>query len=68
MEELTEQEIKEWEDRIANMTQIEMASLWRFAPAGHPVFRNDLPLYNRFKARFDTLGGMTPDISKAIGW
>lgn len=65
---MTEQEIKEWEDKIDNMTQMEMASLRRFAPSGHPVFRCDLPLSVRFEKRFKELGGMTPAISKAIGW
>ncbi|KKM85998.1 hypothetical protein LCGC14_1283510, partial [marine sediment metagenome] len=32
------------------------------------IFRNDLPLWEYFKARFDELGGMTPAISKRIGW
>ena len=68
MEELTEQEIKEWEEWIDNMTHMGMAQLQRFASSGHPVFRNDLPLYARFQARFESLGGMTPKISKAIGW
>jgi hypothetical protein len=46
------------------MSQEEMARLWRFAPSGHPVFSNDLPLFGRF----EELGGMTPEISKKIGW
>ena len=66
--ELTEQEITKHKSDIDNMTQLEMARLWRFAPAGHIYFRSDLPLYEYFKKRFDDLGGMTPGISKAIGW
>lgn len=65
---MTEQEIKQWKNKIDNMSHEEMASLWRFAPIGHPVFRNDLPLFEYFKARFDSLGGMTPTVSKRIGW
>lgn len=51
------------------MSQIEMARLWRFAPSGHPIFStlND-PLFQIFEERFQELGGMTPKISKAIGW
>jgi len=50
------------------MTQKEMARLQRFASSGHPVFDFSLPLYERFKKRFAKLGGMTPEISKKIGW
>lgn len=65
---MTEQEIGEWKEGIDQMSQIEMASLRRFAPSGHPVFRCDLPLFDYFEAKFRALGGMTPEISKAIGW
>lgn len=65
---MTEQEIQGWKNKIDAMSQIEMASLLRFAPAGHPVFRSDLPLYDYFQGRFNALGGMTPEISKKIGW
>ena len=50
---------------INKMSQEAMASLWRFAPPGHPYFDNTLPLYEVFKKRF---GGFTPEISKKIGW
>jgi len=46
-----------------------MASLWRFSPSGHPYFdkRNgDLSKY--FSAKFKERGGMTPEISKQLGW
>jgi len=55
-------------NRINNMSQEEMASLWRFSPSGHPYFDITLPYYAVFKKRFDGLGGMTPEISKRIGW
>jgi len=61
-------EIQEWRDKIDQMSQRDMAHLLRFAPAGHPVFRSDLPLYDYFQGRFNALGGMTPQISKDIGW
>lgn len=67
-EKLTEKQIQEWRDKIGQMTHLEMGRLWRYSPAGHPVFRTDLPLYKWFKKRFDSLGGMTPSISKALGW
>jgi hypothetical protein len=65
---MTDQEIQEWKNKIDKMSQIQMASMWRFSGAGHPVFNSTLPLYEYFKAKFDKLGGMTPEISKQIGW
>lgn len=53
---------------IYQMSQEDMAQLWRHAPAGHPYFDSTLPLYDVFKRRFDELGGFTPEISKKIGW
>ncbi len=66
-EKLTEIEQKEVEI-INKMSQMEMASMWRQAPSGHPYFDNSKPYYKIFKKRFDSLGGFTPAISKAIGW
>jgi hypothetical protein len=62
---MKESEIAEWKSKINAMTQEDMACLWRFAPAGHPVFDRNLPLYEYFKERFD---GFNPDLSKKIGW
>ncbi len=64
---MEEKEIEEHKKKIDEMSQTEMASLWRFAPVEHPYFRNDLPLVEYFNARFKKLGGFTPEISKAIG-
>jgi hypothetical protein len=56
-------------DKINGMTHAELAWLWRFAPLGHPYFSTEnLDLYDHFKNRFRELGGMTPAISKQIGW
>lgn len=52
---------------IDSMSREAMASQWRFAPIGHPWFQPG-PVYDYWKARFDLLGGMSPGISKAIGW
>ena len=61
--------IKQELEKINQMTQIEMASLSRNAPVGHPYFCWDYPdLVNAFNNRFKELGGMTPQISKTIGW
>ena len=53
---------------VASMGHVEMARLWRFAPSGHPLFDDRLPLFEEFMSRFNSLGGMTPAVSKAIGW
>ena len=55
-------------DKINNMSQIELARLWRSAPAGHPYFDNSLPYFKVFEKRFKELGGMTSEISKNLGW
>ena len=65
---MIEKEIQDWKTKIDGMGQVEMASLRRFARIGHPVFDNTLPLFEYFEARFAKLGGMTPEISKEIGW
>ena len=52
---------------IDGMSQLSMASLWRFAPSGHPYFDNTLPLFEYFNARFTALGRFTPEISKELG-
>lgn len=52
--------------KINNMSQAEMAQLWRFAPAGHQYFDNTLPYFEIFNKRFKELGGFTPKISKEI--
>ena len=54
--------------RINLMSHEEMAVMWREAPAGHPYFDSTLPLYEIFKTRFASFGGMTTKMSKRIGW
>jgi hypothetical protein len=65
MKEYTEEEIEAMKKGIDGMSQEDMASLWRFAPSGHPYFRSDLPLFEHFQKRFK---GFTPELSKKIGW
>lgn len=67
MPELTEAEKQQWRDRINKMDRTEMARLHHFAPAGHPLFDSRYDLCVAFQARFNTLGGMTPAISKSPG-
>ena len=52
---------------IDGMTQIGMARLYRFAPAGYRYFQRG-ELNDYFMKRFNKLGGMPPEISKIIGW
>lgn len=65
---MDEDTIESWKKIIDDMTHIQMCELWRFAPLGHPIFDIKLPLYDYFKKKYDALGGMTPEISKLIGW
>lgn len=53
--------------KIRALPHEEMARLWRFAAPGHIYFDITLPLHLAFKVRFASLGGMTPEVSKAIG-
>lgn len=64
----SEEELERMKENILAMDQYSMASLQRFAAVGHPYFRHDLPLYEVFATRFKELGGMTPEISKSLGW
>jgi len=63
---MTDVEIKQHKDNIDNMSQIDMAILWRHAPSGHVYFDSTLPLFKYFDKRFKELGGFTPEISKSI--
>ena len=66
---MTEAELQEWKRKIDSMDHEELARLHRFSPPGHPVFNRDNDeLYAHFEARFQSFGGMTPAVSKAIGW
>ena len=64
---MTPEQIEVEKKTIDEMSQVQMASLWRFAPSGHPYFDKRLPLFEYFQARFKSLGGMTPAVSKSIG-
>jgi hypothetical protein len=69
MESYTDDQQRKMVRDIGDLTQIDCARLQRFAPAGHPYFRGDIPLVSKaFEARFKNTGGMTPEISKLIGW
>lgn len=53
-------------DSINQMSQIQMALLWRYAPSGHLYFDRTKPFFEVFDKRFTELGRFTPEISKAI--
>ncbi len=57
---------KKQKETIDTMSQYEMASLWRFAKSGHPLLSGDTGEY--FSKVFEKKGGMTPEISKSLGW
>ena len=65
-------ELNEIKKEIDQMSQYEMAQLWRFAPLNKYMFtlnkQNDLELQEYFAKKFKEKGGMTPEISKQIGW
>jgi hypothetical protein len=56
----------EVKQRIDELDQVGLARTHRFAPFTHPFFKAQN--YPYFRQRFDALGGMTPQISKLIGW
>ncbi len=64
----TAQEIAENIKKINNMSQIEMARLWRFGARDNKYFDSTGPYADIFQKRFSELGGFTPAISKQIGW
>lgn len=64
---MTQLEVNKYIQEINKMSHIDMAHLWRFAPAGC-IYFVDPVLYKFFTKRFQSFGGMTPEISKTIGW
>jgi hypothetical protein len=53
-------------EQIDKMTQFEMAYMWRFAKLGEPLLQGDTGDY--FVEVFKEKGGMTPEISRLLGW
>jgi hypothetical protein len=64
---MTSKEFKTHVEDIKKMSQEECARLHRFAPIGH-IYFSDHDLYFEFQKHFQVMGGMTPEISKKIGW
>lgn len=66
---MTKEQIIAAKNDIDNMSQYSMASLYRFAPSCHPYFdKRNGDLFNYFVEKFKENGGMTPKISKSLGW
>ena len=66
MEALMTDEEQKTIEHINQMSQTEMASLWRHASSGHLYFDRTKPFFKVFDERFKELGGFTPEISKAL--
>ena len=60
-------EKENWSKKIDKMTATELLDLQRNAPSGHSVFSDD-KLYKQFQKRLKKLGGITPSLSKSVGW
>ncbi len=65
---LTNEQIEAHKKQIDAMDVVQLAKFRRYAPAGHVYFDRTTPLYLYFENRFQSLGGMTPELSKQIGW
>lgn len=52
--------------KIDGMSQMQMASTWRFAKSGNPLIMGETGDY--FSKVFQEKGGMTTEISKGLGW
>lgn len=59
---------KNLKKEIDEMSQIEMARAWRFDLYSSSYFSSTQEVFNYFKKKFEEKGGMTPAISKEIGW
>ena len=65
-------------DEVDRADRFQLARWYRFLPSpgsesvDRATFQSDMEseraIADRICARFDELGGMTPEISKAIGW
>lgn len=69
---MTADQIAAYKLQIDSMDQYQMCSLHRFHKSGDPScpwFDTHNPtLVAYWSKRFHELGGMTPEISKALGW
>jgi hypothetical protein len=49
-------------------SRVQLARWWRFLRSAHADNEQEQAVQKRYQERFDELGGMTPEISKQIGW
>jgi len=64
---MTIERINELKTKIDSMNHYQLAYYYRFSPAGDEIFITK-ELSDYFMVRFQSFGGMTPTISKEIGW
>ena len=67
---LTQEDIDNWKAQIDLLNQFAMCEINRFAKPGfYPWFDIHNPILVAYwEERFKKLGGMTPEISKQLGW
>jgi len=53
--------------KINKLSHYSLGHIYRFAPSEHPYMQHK-DLFNYFMERFQELGGMTPELSKQLGW
>lgn len=53
-------------EEVERADRLQLARWYRFLPS--PQGRGRIKIIDRICERFEELGGMTPEISKAIGW
>ena len=63
---LKPEELAKRKAEIDAMTLEELAGHHRFDPSGSRYVQREI--YDYFSDRFEALGGMTPELSKRIGW
>lgn len=71
--EISQKELARWYKKLDEAGYRDLLELRRYAPIGHAVFRNDLPLYEYFHGRFEVEGAKLSQsekvaISKRVGW
>lgn len=65
---MTDQEtITKLKAEIDAMSHFDLAYAWRFSPPGNQYFTTP-EVFEYFEKAFKAKGGMTPEISKRIGW
>ncbi len=68
--ELSDEELVKYTYEINNLSQYRACYLLRFCGRDDPesIYFTNRQLYIMFSKRFKEVGGMTPEISKQLGW